>query len=50
MLVNYLFDFLWWFHSAFSVIGSACGIVVFFWCWHGNIKVRFLDEEDGPDA
>lgn len=50
MWVNHLFDFLWWFCSAFNVIGSVCGIVVFFWCLCGNIKVKFFDREDNPDA
>lgn len=48
MWVNHLFDFLWWFFSVVSVAGSVCGIVVFFWCLRGNIKVEFFDKEDAP--
>lgn len=49
MWVNYLFDFCTWFITSIEFIGGILGIVLFYWCFRGYIKVNFYDSEDDDD-
>ena len=48
MWVNYLIDFCFWVINSIEFVGGIFGIVLFYWCWRGNIKVKFFDWEDEP--